>query len=73
MKVILTKVSRNQNAMRTPGCEGDCDELPAVGKPFTLLAPGLEFGIRVITTSTVVSLTDDGFQTENSTYTLKRL
>lgn len=78
MRVRLTKMSANHNALRTPFVEGECVAPPEIGARFTLTGPGLEFGTRLVSTSPVRAI--DGapgltqtFYTANSRYQLEYL
>ena len=77
IEVKLTKVSINSNALRTNEVLGKCDLLPELGKPFVIYAEGIEFGIRMVTTSLVQEITETGsqivFKTLNSEYKLERI
>lgn len=74
IKVKLTKLSDNQNALRTNEVIGITDELPVVGKSFVMTGEGLEFGTRMIWTSEVMKLNEDGsFNTQNSVYKVEVL
>ena len=75
----LTKISKNQNALRTPDMEGFFSSIPEVGNSFTIMnnEPIVKENNtnRIITTSRVISVdrSIDGvfiFDTMNSTYRL---
>lgn len=76
-RVKLTKVSTNQNGLRTPVVEGYCNELPQVGKGFVLLTEPLETGdVRKVWTSNVKAFsleekTEMQFTTQYSEYHLE--
>lgn len=68
--VKMTKLSDNQNALRTNEIEGFCFELPQVGQPFVMYGEGIEFGTRIVSTSLVQEVADNKFKTLNSQYQL---
>jgi hypothetical protein len=56
MKVKLTKMAGG-SALRTPIVDGTCEDLPAEGKSFVMLAAPLERGdARAVYTSPVVKI-----------------
>ena len=73
----LTKLSDNENAMRTEFMDGEFTELPKIGQGFEIFGEPLEFGTtRQIYTSDVKDVTTvfDGlwiFETEFSKYKLE--
>lgn len=82
--VKLTKISANENKLRTNEIVGECEELPQVGTRFSMTSKGIDFGYRLVETSVVKSLDqetlffEDGpsshyflFNTENSQYKLE--
>lgn len=77
--VCLTKLSENVNALRTKAVEGECLQLPQVGKPFFMTAPSLDpEGYRREITTTIVKTVDQNttgnrflFVTKNTTYLLQ--
>lgn len=75
-RVRLTKVSKNENDLRTDVITGECARMPQPGFSFNMTAKPLESGnVRLITTSSVDTITkvDDKkyiFTTLNSTYEL---
>ncbi len=76
-KVKLSKISKNENRLRTNEVEGQCEELPGVGQSFQMTAQGIEFGTRWVCTSLVKALSEEAstdgsivFVTENSEYRL---
>ncbi len=66
MRVRLTRVSGG-TALRTDTVEGIAESPPTPGQPFTVIAPGLEFGTRVVSTSPVLDVECAAycFQTES--------
>lgn len=76
-KVKLTKVKSTNTNLRTDTVEGVTNSLPEVGKVVRIFGEGLEFGTRVVTTSTVQSVekisNEYVFNTLNSTYKLEIL
>ena len=66
MRVRLTRMTGG-SALRTDSVEGETDDMPTVGQPFFLSAPPLVEGrIRLVNTTRVVALHDDGeFTTES--------
>ncbi len=76
MNVTLTKLSNNQNALRTKEVTGVALAAPEVGKPFTLYAQSLTDpdAVRYVSTSPVTRIEPlaSGYQTlvatENSLY-----
>ena len=75
MQGKLTKLSKNENELRTNSMEGEFWDPPIRGKRFAIIGEGIEFGDRVIYTSIVkeVKQTELGyeFDTEFSTYRLE--
>ncbi len=72
LKVKLTKISTNQNRLRTNEFTGEAPCRPEVGKSFFMYTDGLEFGTRLLMTSLVEELLLDGvFKTRNSKYKLE--
>lgn len=53
MEGILCKISNNKNSLRTNEIHGTFHREPQVGKSFKMFAPGIEFGIREVSTSDV--------------------
>ncbi len=72
MTVILTKLSDNENALRTPHVRGFAPAAPVVGQSFNMWSEALEAegGVRYIRTSPVQEITDTGFRTLNTLYRL---
>jgi len=82
MEVKLIKISKNDNDLRTDEIEGTTESIPIVGKSFTMVGEGIEYGSRLVSTSLVTEImnpvtTRDGyfikFKTMNSTYMLQLL
>lgn len=72
----LTKVSTNENALRTPSVEGWFTKLPKIGDSFIIYADAITegvIGVRIVGTSLVVRIDGEEFQTENSVYRLEKL
>lgn len=78
-KVRLTKVKSNHSVMRTDTIEGLTEELPSLGKNFTVVGKSLTVGMdcRVFTTTEiqfVENLNNEFvFNTLNSVYKLEVL
>ena len=77
--VQLTRLDSTNNALRTQTAKGYA-QLPKKGEPFVLFGESLSDpgnGFRLITTSTVMAITDDlgtlVFSTRNSHYKLELL
>lgn len=68
---LLKKVESNHNNLRTETVEGTF-KIPVVGEDFVLYGEGLKFGTRIVRTTPVQEVTQDGnvinFKTRNSTY-----
>lgn len=75
INVKLTKISDNQNNLRTNEVIGYCDELPVIGKSFIMFGEGIEFGTRMVSTSVVKEYNQETnvFKTLNSQYKLELL
>lgn len=75
INVKLTKISDNQNNLRTNEVIGHCDELPVIGKSFIMFGEGIEFGTRMVSTSVVKEYNQEAnvFKTLNSQYKLELL
>lgn len=77
--VKLTKLSDNQNSLRTNEVEGISDELPVIGRPFRLVANPIVEGAdaRLVITSEIKNIekTENQyvFNTLNSQYKLEIL
>lgn len=82
----LTKLSDNQNAVRSASMDGWCNEWPQEGQPFMCFGPPIDpaADFRVIQTSLVQSVTtafirgtntfhSAVFTTENSRYMVEQL
>lgn len=76
-KVRLTKIKSTHNILRTDVIEGESPWLPEVGKAVIVTGEGLEFGYRVVHTTTIQSMEKIDnvyrFKTRNSTYELEVL
>jgi len=76
-KGTITKISDNDNAVRTPSMDGYFDNLPEIGERFNIIGESLTKGLtaRLISTSPVQGMDISGryimFKTENSDYTLE--
>ncbi len=78
-KITLTKINSTHQNLRTNEVEGECQDLPEVGKRFMLLGKGLEFGTRMVMTTEVTRRIDTeragksviSFSTANSVYELE--
>lgn len=78
--VRLERIRSNHNNYRTSVIDGWCDDLPEIGRIFTMTAPALEKGdLRAAWTTEVLSLVDlikgndfgqIQFTTKNSIYEL---
>lgn len=78
MKAKLIKIKSSHANLRTNEIKGDIDNLPTVGESFYISGKGIEFGTRIITTTSVKNLEkiDDKtfkFNTKNSEYRLEIL
>lgn len=81
MKVKLTKLSNNVNALRTNEVIGKADNLPVIGESFVMTSKPLDpnAAIRLIRTSPVKyisgNMNPDHYiiHTENSTYLIEVL
>lgn len=73
-RVKLSRMSGGE-ALRTSEVEGQCPDLPEVGKRFNMIGQGLEIGFRVITTSPVVEVKegDDHFILTTETGSIYKL
>ncbi len=76
-RVRLTKIQSNHTNLRTDVIEGETEKLPKKGGSFQMSSKGLEYGIRVVTTTEIqfVEKMDDNyrFNTLNSIYQLEVL
>ncbi len=82
MKIKLTKTKSTNNRLRTSTILGITRRLPKLDERFEMVAEGLKFGTRVISTSPVTKIFSASsheekntlsFTTQNSTYTLNIL
>lgn len=76
-EVRLEKIRSNHDNLRTDFVEGFTSTLPTIGNVFTMASKGLEFGMRLIQTSPILSVErikdEFVFQTVNSLYKLEIL
>lgn len=72
---VLEKIESTHNNLRTSSMEGAFEIPPKIGDSFNIFGKGLEFGNRIISTSTVVEILEEDeshilFKTLYSTYKL---
>lgn len=71
----MTRLDSSHQNLRTDSVEGDAPRLPAIGRRFVMAAPPLDpaADIRLVETSPVMTVSNDGFTTLNSRYKLEVL
>ncbi len=73
INVKLTKLSSNANNLRTNEVIGTCTKMPEIDEPFVMYGEGIEFGVRMVSTSLVKEINGIVFKTLNSEYKLEVL